>query len=208
MKNKTSAFTLAETLLTLAIVGVVATLTVPTLKVHSDEVKFVSAVKKAFATANSATAAVEMKHGDMAFWASSCGTRAVDWYREVMNTVPNPTGAASWTHTNLSGNATVDTMTPNFFTADGMAWQLKSENGACSIIVDTNGEQPPNAGGIDRAHFVAGRASDGSYLLVPYGAPNTPGAAGQKGCTYYIMKNSKMPWFRNSSGHNSCSEYF
>ena len=37
------AFTLAEVLLTLVVVGVISVLTVPTLKNHSDEAKYVAA---------------------------------------------------------------------------------------------------------------------------------------------------------------------
>ena len=56
-----TAFTLAETLLTLAIVGVIAALTIPTLKDYSDEVRYITGVQQAFATINAATTAIETK---------------------------------------------------------------------------------------------------------------------------------------------------
>ena len=44
---KIKAFTLAEVLLTLIIIGVISALTVPSLKNYSDETKYVAATQKA-----------------------------------------------------------------------------------------------------------------------------------------------------------------
>ena len=46
---KLSAFTLAETLLTLVIIGVVAAMTIPTVMHNADERKYVAFTQKAFA---------------------------------------------------------------------------------------------------------------------------------------------------------------
>ena len=46
MNIKKSAFTLAETLLTLSIIGVIAALTIPALKEYQEEVRYVAATKK------------------------------------------------------------------------------------------------------------------------------------------------------------------
>ena len=82
-----TAFTLAETLLTLAIVGVIAALTIPTLKDYSDEVRYITGVQKAFATINAATTAIETKHGDAMFWKFD-QDKTINWYRETMNVIP------------------------------------------------------------------------------------------------------------------------
>jgi len=51
---KRSAFTLAEVLITLAIIGVVAALTIPTLMANYQKVQYVAALKKAYSEMNQA----------------------------------------------------------------------------------------------------------------------------------------------------------
>ncbi len=87
--NKQKAFTLAETLLTLAIVGVVAALTVPTLKQSSDEATYVAQVKKAYAIAKEATTALEQERGDLSLWPWSNDKQMNQLYQSVMATVSN-----------------------------------------------------------------------------------------------------------------------
>ena len=79
-----SAFSLAEILLTLAIIGVIAAVTIPTLKDYSDEMAVVSQVKKAYSDLAAATAAVETKYGDLQFWPWSDKTAIMNRYAEQM----------------------------------------------------------------------------------------------------------------------------
>ena len=54
MKNKKSAFTLAEVLLVLAIIGVIAAVTIPAIMQQSSEKKFSALAKKAQSTLQNA----------------------------------------------------------------------------------------------------------------------------------------------------------
>ena len=70
MDNKKfkKAFTLAEVLMTLTIIGVIAAMTIPTLKSHSDEASLIAQTKKAYLSATSALNAAEAKYGDLELW--------------------------------------------------------------------------------------------------------------------------------------------
>lgn len=203
---KKNAFTLAETLITLMIIGVVAVLTIPALKDHSDEAKYVAAVKKAYSSVNSAATAIEARHTDMAFW--DCSTKTIEWFKEVVNTVPN-TGDSSWEHLSLSGNADgygAGKITPSFISADGMSWEITGSKGQCKIIIDTNAQQPPNITGIDQVMFRVGKSTNGvDYGVYPSGTNGHD--SNTTWCTSKIILTGKMPWLREIGKANSCSSY-
>lgn len=65
---KKSGFTLAEVLITLGIIGVVAALTVPTLMQNADERATVTALKKAYSTLSNAYKLAEQENGTPDNW--------------------------------------------------------------------------------------------------------------------------------------------
>lgn len=200
------AFTLAETLITLMIIGVIAVMTIPALKDHSDEAKYVAAAKKAYASVNAAATAVEARHTDMAFWDFS--TKTIGWFEEVVSTVPN-TGQADWEHLILNGSCGGFgcKITPSFMTADGMAWMIGGSRGQGYIIVDTNGQQPPNVTGIDQHKFRVGKSANGvDYGVYPDGTPTHD--SDNTWCTFYVIQKGKMPWLREIGKGASCTAYF
>ncbi len=66
MKN--SAFTLAEVLITLAVIGIVAAMTIPTLINKYQEKVTVTKVKKMYSTLNQAVKLAEVDNGPVATW--------------------------------------------------------------------------------------------------------------------------------------------
>lgn len=62
------AFTLAEVLLTLIIIGVITAMTLPGLKKYAEMEENISLLKKSYATIANATKIIETKHGDMKRW--------------------------------------------------------------------------------------------------------------------------------------------
>lgn len=207
MKKKITAFTLAEVLLTLVIIGVVAALTVPTVKDHSDEVKYVAATKKALSTISAATTAIELKHGDGVFWKFD-DEKTIDWYKESMNLVPPDPDKTSWQRTNFAG-ASEGNFVMTFLGADGMAWSLGTGDYPCgggAAIVDVNGPQPPNVIGLDIHGFRIGSKCNGAARSGDFGVyPMGDGAndANTKwACTAYVIRNSKMPWLNDASIQN------
>ena len=75
IKNCKSAFTLAETLITLAIIGVVAALTIPSLVQRFQERQYVSQLKKTYAVLQNAFQMAIAEHGPIDQWGLS-DTRA------------------------------------------------------------------------------------------------------------------------------------
>ncbi len=66
---KATAFTLAEVLITLGIIGVVAAMTIPTLTSNYRKHEAVTKLKKAYTTVNQAIKLSEVEYGDVYEWA-------------------------------------------------------------------------------------------------------------------------------------------
>lgn|SRR5574344_2104984 len=209
--HKFNAFTLAETLLTLTIVGVIAALTIPGLRNHSDEVKYVALAQKAYSNIASATSAVEVKHGDAQFWDFGNGQgqnqNLINWYKDAMSTIANT--QANWSYYNPDGTP-AGGFGPSFTTADGMAW-IETRGaypcGGGAFLVDTNGPQAPNAVGVDIHGFRVGGMCDGTTSKGEFGV--YPMGDGQNdmnnvwACTAYVIKHKKMPWL--NGGYADCT---
>lgn len=207
---KINAFTLAEVLLTLVVVGVISVLTVPTLKNHADEARYVAATQKAMSEIAAATSNAELAYGEASNWNFKT-SNVKEYYRKAMNTVPFPKGSKkSWARMVLGGvNATFN---PAFMTADGMAWEIHDGGYDCGggvALVDVNGSALPNTVGIDIQGFRIGTLCNGKNKSGDFGVyamgdgkndSNTEWA-----CTAYVIKHKKMPWLYTPI--DSCSTY-
>ncbi len=214
--SKRKAYTLAETLLTLMIIGVIAAITIPTLKSDAEERKFVSLTQKAFNAISDATARVEAKHGNSEFWdwaGYATGSEAYadeeskvnggpnlvrSWYKEVMNVDRGVKLPDSWGTEvlKLSGQSAEFSMrvSGTFVTADGMCWEIAGDLGTPHALVDINCDEGPNTAGIDIHAFNI--TDDGVY---PGGVKGTNFAGGGGDvwdCTGYVIKHGKMPWLK------------
>lgn len=177
MKLKT-AFTMAEALLALTIIGVIAAITIPTVKDFSDAGKMSAAAKKAYSTAQQMTTAVEVKYGDSKFWPWSNAALINSRYKEVTDaTVP----ASSYSLLDFSGVA-LTTVNNNWFqTNDSMVWYANTSR---LIYVDTNGQARPNRLGYDVVGFIVNDDE-----VVPM----------NDDCVKYILAKGKMPWVTDSN---------
>jgi prepilin-type cleavage/methylation N-terminal domain protein len=95
-------FTLAEVLITLGIIGVVAVLTIPTLIQNYKKQQVETSLKKIYTTVNQAIQKAELDHGDYHTWTfGPNGTGAIEKYfipyLNVVNVVPSYDGSASCT---------------------------------------------------------------------------------------------------------------
>ncbi|MBS4760438.1 MAG: prepilin-type N-terminal cleavage/methylation domain-containing protein [Clostridium sp.] len=177
--NRHAAFSLAEILLTLAIIGVVSALTIPPLKDYSDEMTIVAQVKKAHSDLSAATAAIETKYGDLKFWPWNDQTAIMNRYAEQI--MFNESSGSSRTSQN------------------GMTWYIyngKDGDGGTALgtggmaIVDVNTSlNPPNKDGIDRFAF---RINENGVL--PYGSPDAT-ANNDFDNTYKVINEGKVPAF-------------
>jgi prepilin-type N-terminal cleavage/methylation domain-containing protein len=160
------AFTLAEVLITLLIIGIIASIVIPSLIGDTQQTEFKVALKKAAATMNQALAmSIAQDSTDLTSFTSS-GTTA---QANLMLLFSNKLNVIS-----SSPTATP----PTFTTADGMTYRFYSTGSACDtsntttanadsvnvakcyVLVDVNGQKKPNA------ESNAGLFKDQYYLVI------------------------------------------
>ncbi len=211
-----SAFTLAEVLITLGIIGVVAAMTMPSLISNYKKQTYVNGLKKAVSTLSNGFRAIMAEEGVTDFGHTSLfngkGNSDSDRNEDIDTTIKKHFstiktckygdsscqiegykflyGSGSTTYFNSSSY--------KFYTADGMAFTFggytscSSQNGIslCGYVrVDINGPKKPNQIGRDFFYFQIDR--DGS--LYPY--------AGQRYAEYYsgdAWKDDGYYWIANA----------
>ena len=212
---KKQGFTLAEVLIALVIIGVIAALTVPTLKQNIDKREYVTGLQKANSVLKQAVQKLTYNYGyavgDYSFFKNS---DFIDEFAKVTSYVKKcdtTTECFGTTKYKFLSNADVpDSNFPekkSLVTADGMmylAWKnnypgggfLSSEdNQNCMyrIYVDVNGQKKPNKFGVDTFVFFL---VDGKGI-VPAGA-NSTNDCRKTGwgfsCTGKILKEGKITY--------------
>ena len=188
---KKIAFTLAETLITLGIIGIVAAMTIPNL-ITTHQQKVTSAkLRKAVSTLNQAIKMSESENGEMETWDKSLS------YEDFINKYFRPYIKISMTCYPMTkcgypkGNAQFKTLNGNsnwgytnanhggrtpFIDMDGILYAFsfflkgseyqEGENDKI-IIIDVNASQPPNTFGKDVFFLYRIEEADS---IVPYGA--------------------------------------
>lgn len=192
LKNKTWAFSLAEALLAMTIIGVVGALCVPSLKSHADEQQLVALARKAYATASHATQQLEVKYGEARWWDWSTAN-INKMYREIMGGMPQ---SESWS-TPLMNGQSWGVNDSWWRTADNMVWYVYNYHNAQGshgvIHVDTNGKSVPNRVGCDVLGFVV---NDTGVFPLNDGKNDVNATWG---CVSYAVQHGKMPWLKDTS---------
>ncbi|MDD3237862.1 MAG: type II secretion system protein [Candidatus Gastranaerophilales bacterium] len=139
-KNRKSAFTLAEVLITLVIIGVIAALTIPALLNNTNKEEYRTGLKKA---ASMLQQAANLEYAETGRNSESF-TNSQDWYDNffskrfnIVSSMPSSNSKAVHSGAGESGNLT-------FYTADGMAFSINGADGGCAVIIDINGDKLPN----------------------------------------------------------------
>ena len=185
MKKK--AFTLAEVLITLAIIGIVAALTIPTLlNNYNDKVletrykKAVNIMTNGFKLMMSNEQVFDVK--DLAIMQCSDIDCYLDEYKKVFkivrdNSSPDiiQTFGEEYTINNqkisFAGN---EKYAPIFQTADGISYMGMPQNGEIMFYADLNGRSEPNTFGKDMFVFSLsgnGLLIDGTSVFLPEQEP-------------------------------------
>lgn len=220
--NKKLGFTLAEVLITLGIIGIVAEMTIPTIINNVHEIQYKVGTKKAYQVLNEATLRLNI---DSDLDVSTSITLA-DSYAKVLNysqMLPGKEALGGINYRYYKTNITAFDFNQSssllFILADGsivsdwINWptcsqtnNLKAPPNDCGeFFVDTNGSKSPNMIGKDVVYFWLIR-KDNAYMLVPegneqaYGAtdnrlctnPGTSDNPGQ-GCTIYYILDKDLP---------------
>ena len=171
VRVKKAAFTLAETLITLGIIGVVAALTIPNLMAKISEKRYQASYRKAYSTLNQALkSALEdgaiVSTADGGFVSTGANTgkgsigknfRALSAYFAGVTTCFENNAKKCWECNGESGQGSVVTSNGKgcingsyaFIDASGMSYYLYN-NDEWPILVDVNGFSGPNVLGKDR----------------------------------------------------------
>ncbi|MDE6138104.1 MAG: type II secretion system GspH family protein [Candidatus Gastranaerophilales bacterium] len=165
MSKKLFAFTLAEVLITLGIIGVVAAMTIPTLMTKIQNRQYATAYKKAYSTLNQALksanedgAITSLKGGGYVSEGAGQGKGLVGknfvvlaQYFAGVTTCFDGDNTACWNCEGEAGLSNNKCHKSNyaFIDASGMQYYLYN-NDEWPIIVDVNGFSKPNVLGRDR----------------------------------------------------------
>jgi len=170
MLMKKNAFTLAEVLLTLAIIGVVAALTIPAVVTKVTKDQYVTGLKKAYNTLKAVEREAIQEHGPMENWLWSAGSGVLGPTAEfekyflphfdVLKNcgVTEEKGCFSEEITRLNGDFEGGVDNTSFYriiTSDGMSWLYSAQGGGTPLeqkgifVVDVNGLKGPNRMGRD-----------------------------------------------------------
>ena len=171
---KKNAFTLAEVLLTLAIIGVVAALTIPAVVTKVTKDQYVVGLKKAYNTVKAVEREAIQEHGSMENWAWSAGGDGSDptadfekYFLPRFDVLKNcgattEEGCFAEETTYLNGSSMGgfnDTSYYKIVTSDGMSWVYRKLGYTTPLYVrgwfyvDVNGLKGPNRFGRDIFEF-------------------------------------------------------
>ena len=231
-RGRKFGFTLAEVLITLGIIGVVAALTLPSLISSYKERATVVKVKQAYSLLNQAVAKMIEEHGTLDTWTDDSKAFFEQELNKQLNVVEEEKCAypnCSYAHYVwdkkylLSNGMVISTEGRNlnnvsghscFGSVNDSGWMLYY--GVCAFIsVDINGKQKPNKKGQDAFNFLVYK--DG---IKPYGLSEKlmhelysfkSCGAGGGNCTAWVIYNENLDYLRcrdklSFEGAHSCKE--
>ncbi len=178
------AFTLAEVLITLGIIGIVAAMTMPSLIAKYQKKQTVTQLKKAYAELNKAVSYSEIDNGDCKYWDYNLGS--LDFYNKYLSKYLNKVDillASKYNGGKFYGlNGKLDgeawDVDPTYYVklADGFVLGISSYGGGNykAIVIDINGEKGPSINGKDLFVF----SIQGDIKVAPYGIRNTDSTGG------------------------------
>lgn len=203
-----SAFTLAEVLVTLGIIGVVASLTMPGLMGNYQKKANITAMKKAYSVLNQAYMNIVREQGIDAV--SMCPTNDSkclgDMFKSELKLIsgelwiPNGGGVANcWEDKTITNAGEQHYCTVS---ADGivydfdMEWQRTAGRINAYIMIDTNGPKRPNKFGKDRYAFTINDTNINVYKsykldedIIPSCKDGEGGMYDNLGCAYKYLYN-------------------
>lgn len=169
MKNTKKGFTLAEVLITLAIIGIVAVLTMPALISNYKKVEYSSKLKKFYSTMKQGVMLSELDNGPVGEWLKEGGIRGdIEDDEENIDFDKNSEVIFKYINQYLKPYINIVKMgkskivSENGISPDGEAYIVFSDgsyvylhNGNCiDFIYDVNGPEAPNEYGRDRFKFL------------------------------------------------------
>lgn len=140
-----AGFTLAEVLLTMTIVGVIAAMTIPTLHYQRVKKEYSAKLKNFYSKIDNAILDMEMDKGSFRDMTLPTGNPCTECFKWYMNNLDPYIGHD---FVNRANNRDM------VYFKDGSAIVLFYSGACMDIIYDTNGDRPPNNAGYDRYRFL------------------------------------------------------
>ncbi len=219
---KAIAFTLAETLVVMGIIGVVAALTIPNLNQSTGDREKVAKLKKVYANLEDAFGRATAVYGPVDEWFinlpenTSSNQRFTDRMTEFMKMSKDcgsePKGCLSEEYKDLLDNTTYkmvemgsDTAQRYFLSADGTGVLFQCFNGVvnwveCSVLVDLDGPKGSNTFGKDFLLMIDINELGQSYLLgsEEMNSDDYIRSCYESGfrCAYWIVRTGNMDYLK------------
>lgn len=218
--NFKKAFTMAEVLMVLGIIGVVAAITIPNLKDSADEQFYVAKAAKVYSEMETAFSRATLKYGNSIDWngiadsniGTATGTKMVK-YLDVTDTCGTGANARCWKN-DYSTNATVnaayklalkDGTTLAFFNNRTLEQFKAANSNSLFVLMDLDGSaKGPNTMGIDQFYFFM--LNNGTLNAGRWVAGNTPNS---NSYLAWVLKFGNQDYMRCASslsfiGNTSC----
>lgn len=222
--RKNRAFTLAEVLITLGIIGVVAAMTIPNLLTKMDRDRKIATVRKAQSILNQAIKLSTIDNEDYEAWDTTLPPREYldKYYTPYMKVIAycdtyskcNYKSAVPWSRYNGSNSYTEFNAYSRIpiFTLDGILYSISQSGGgndqedtdsiydmnyigSNGVFIDVNGPNKPNRFGNDV--FMLVRNKDGSVMPLGYNLPDSKinqDCSKQGKCLYCAEKLRRNGW--------------
>lgn len=139
MIKKSLAFTLAEVLLTMTIIGVVAAMTIPTLHYQRVKKEYTTKLKNFYSRMDNAILDMETDYGSFRDLRKPDKGKEYDWYMKYIDPYVG--------HQYVKGGNKV-------FYSDGSLLTDFYSGGCLDVVYDVNGLKGPNRAGYDRFRFL------------------------------------------------------
>lgn len=217
MFNKLKAFTMAEVLMVLGIIGVVAAITIPNLKDSADEQVYVAKAGKVYSEMETAFSRASMKYGNVNDWSGMAdnviGTAVGGKMAKYIDGTACGTGANAkcWDSANSAVNAAYkitlkDGASLAFFNDLTVA---NFAGNALTVLVDVDGAgKGADTIGIDRFYMYVlsnSTMSDGSHNVAVNATPTSSSYLAwvlKYGNEDYINCASNLQWYSNNTSCN------
>jgi len=213
---KLKAFTLAEVMIVLGIIGVVAAITIPTLNVKTEEARFIAQLHKAENSLQNALKLAIMDNDNLPIkhWESYAATTdpnektqaiqtALKAHLNVANNCENLNQCFALNNYKTLQKTTLVSVVSEkinvynacFMTSDGIAFSIAGPY----IFVDLNGPQKPNIAGVDFFLFELNTETNklkANNRVETECNITTPNEATGLGCTEWALRKGNMDYRR------------
>ena len=138
--RKLFAFTLAEVMLAMTIVGVIAAMTIPTLHYQRVKKEYTAKLKNFYSRMENAILDMEMDKGSFRDMRKPAQGDGFAWYKDNIDP--------------YFGHQFVDNTNKRIYYKDGSMLLTFYTGGCLDVDYDVNGDRPPNDQGYDRHRFL------------------------------------------------------